>query len=165
MQIRKLSLLAGFFMFLVGCQENPVFSEYESFSNGWSTSDTLTFDFEAPDTIRPYDLFFVTRVNQDYAFNNLYLIATISFPNGKQIGDTLEYEMAYPDGELMGTGFGSVKESKLWYKSNVIFNEQGDYSIEVKHAMRKFGKIEALDTLQGIMDFGIHLETIKQAGN
>lgn len=165
MQIRKLPFLVGFCMCLVSCQENTVFSEYKSFSKGWTTSDTLVFDFEAPDTLRPYHLFFNTRVNQDYEFNNLYLIANISFPNGKQIGDTLEYEMAYPDGELMGTGFGSVKESKLWYKSNVIFTEQGDYTIEVKHAMRRFGKVEALDTLRGIMDFGIHLEIAKQAEN
>lgn len=165
MQTHKLFLLVGFFMCLVGCQENTVFTKYHSFSNGWSTTDTLVFDFAAPDTIRPHELFFITRVNQDYEFSNLYLIANISFPNGKQIGDTLEYEMAYPDGELMGNGFGSVKESKLWYKSNVVFTEEGDYKVKVKHAMRKFGKIEALDTLQGIMDFGIHLESVKQAEN
>ncbi|SDH05260.1 gliding motility lipoprotein GldH [Psychroflexus sediminis] len=165
MQTLKLFFLIGFCLCLLSCHENLKYSEYKSFSNGWSKTDTLLFDFEAPDTIQPYDLFFVTRVNQDYEFNNLYLIANISFPNGKQIGDTLEYEMAYPDGELMGTGFGSVKESKLWYKSNVIFTEKGEYQIEVRHAMRKFGKIKPLDTLQGIMDFGIHLETVKQAEN
>lgn len=165
MQSRKLFLLVAFCIGLASCQENIMYSDYQSFSKGWSKSDTLVFDFEAPDTINPYHLFFVTRLNQDYEFNNLYLISTISFPNGKQIGDTLEYEMAYPDGELMGNGFGSVKESKLWYKSNVIFTEKGDYKVKVKHAMRKFGEIEALDTLQGIMDFGIHLENVIQAEN
>lgn len=165
MQTLKLLLFVGFCMGLVSCQEDLVFSEYKNFDGGWPKTDTLVFDFEAPDTIQPYDLFFVTRVNQDYEFNNLYLIANISFPNGKQIGDTLEYEMAYPDGELMGTGLGSVKESKLWYKSNVVFTEPGTYDIELVQAMRKFGKIEALDTLKGIMDFGIHLETVKQAEN
>ena len=165
MRTRKLYLLVGFCICFVSCKENIIFSEYESFSDGWSKSDTLVFDFKAPDTIKPYHLFFNTRVNQDYEFSNLYLIANISFPNGKQIGDTLEYEMAYPDGKLMGNGFGSVKESKLWYKSNVVFTEKGNYTVEVKHAMRKFGKTEALDTLQGIMDFGIHLETTKQAEN
>lgn len=161
MRSLKLSLFLGFIISLVGCQDKIVFSKYKSFSKGWSTTDTLRYNFEAPDTIKPYHLFFNTRLNQDYEFDNLYLIAKISFPNGKQIGDTLEYEMAYPNGELMGTGFGSIKESKLWYKSNVTFTEKGDYKIEVKHAMRKFGKIEALDTLQGIMDFGIHLEAVE----
>ncbi|MBZ9652811.1 gliding motility lipoprotein GldH [Psychroflexus montanilacus] len=161
MRSLKLSLFLGFIISLVGCQDKIVFSKYKSFSKGWSTTDTLRYNFEAPDTIKPYHLFFNTRLNQDYEFDNLYLIAKISFPNGKQIGDTLEYEMAYPNGELMGTGFGSIKESKLWYKSNVTFTEKGDYNIEVKHAMRKFGKIEALDTLQGIMDFGIHLEAVE----
>jgi hypothetical protein len=31
--------------------------------------------------------------------------------------------------------------------------------------MRKFGKVEALDTLKGIMDFGIHIETIPKQEN
>jgi len=165
MQTLKLCVLVGFCVFLVSCNDNVMYSDYKSFDDGWFKNDTLMFDIQAPDTIKPYDLFFVTRVNQDYEFNNLYLIANISFPNGKQIGDTLEYEMAQSDGELMGKGFGSVKESKLWYKSNVVFTEKGNYTIEVKHAMRKFGKVEALDTLQGIMDFGIHLETIEPTEN
>jgi gliding motility-associated lipoprotein GldH len=153
-------------LFILGsCQEQVVFAKYQSLPYGWQNSDTLAFNFEAPDTTNAYHLFFNTRLNQDYEFNNLYLIANISFPNGKQIGDTLEFEMAYPNGELMGTGFGSVKESKLWYKSNVVFTEAGEYNIRVKQAMRKFGKTEALDTLHGIMDFGIHLEKVMPAKN
>ena len=155
----KLIVLIASILCVVGCQDNVVLSDYKSLSEGWKKTDTLVFNFEAPDTIRPFHLYFNTRLNQDYAFDNLYLISTIHFPNGKQIGDTLEYEMAYPSGELMGTGFGSVKESKLWYKSNVIFSEQGDYKIEVNQAMRKFGKVKALDTLKGVLDFGIQLET------
>ena len=118
----KLTLLVVSILCVVGCQDNVVLSDYKSLSESWKKTDTLVFEFEAPDTIRPFNIYFNTRLNQDYAFDNLYLISTIYFPNGKQIGDTLEYEMAYPNGELMGTGFGSVKESKLWYKSNVIFN-------------------------------------------
>lgn len=162
MRTPKLFLILGCCVCCLGCQEHTIFSEYKSFSEGWKQTDTLSFEFEAPDTITPHHLFFNLRVNENYEFNNLYLIAKISFPNGKQIGDTLEYEMAYPDGKLMGTGFGSVKENKLWYKSDVVFTEKGDYTIDVKPAMRKFGKIEALDTLHGIMDFGILLETAKQ---
>jgi gliding motility-associated lipoprotein GldH len=77
-----------------------------------------------------------------------------------QIGDTLEYKMAYPNGELMGEGFGSIKESKLWYKAGVTLSEQGTYTLKINQVMRKFGKIKALDTLKGVMDFGVHIETI-----
>jgi gliding motility-associated lipoprotein GldH len=142
-----------------------MFSNYESFNDGWPKEDTLVFEFEAPDTIRSFNLFFNTRLNQDYAFDNLFLISSISFPNGKQIVDTLEYEMAHPNGELMGKGFGSVKESKLWYKSDVNFIEEGEYKIKVNHAMRRFENIKELDTLKGIMDFGMQLETVEQAEN
>jgi len=159
MRSLSLFLIAVFCVSVLGCQDHVVFSDYKHFDEGWLQSDTLHFEFDAPDTIQPYQLFFNTRLNQAYAFNNLYLIATIHFPNGKQIGDTLEYEMAHPDGELMGQGFGSVKDSKLWYKSNVIFKEPGRYTLEVKQAMRKMESIHPLDTLQGVMDFGLHVET------
>jgi gliding motility-associated lipoprotein GldH len=165
MLTRNLLLLFILCFSFVGCDNTLKFSDYRSFSKGWINTDTLVYSFEAPDTVNSYHLFFNTRVNQDYEFNNLFLITNIEFPNGKQIGDTLEYEMAYPNGELMGEGFGSVKESKLWYKSGVSFSEQGIYKVEVKQAMRKFGKIEALDTLKGIMDFGIHIETIPKQKN
>ena len=165
MPTRNLLLLFILFFSFVACDNQLAFSDYRSFTKGWENTDTLEYSFEAPDTVNPYHLFFNTRVNQDYEFNNLFLIAYIQFPNGMQIGDTLEYEMAYPDGELMGEGFGSVKESKLWYKSGVTFSEQGTYTVKINQVMRKFRKVEALDTLKGIMDFGIHIETIPKQEN
>ena len=159
--MRSLSLLfvAVVFVSVLGCQDNVVFSDYKHFDEGWAGSDSLHFEFEAPDTIQPYHLFFNTRLNESYPFNNLYIITTVHFPNGKRIGDTLEYEMAYPNGELMGEGFGSIKDSKLWFKSDIVFTESGRYTIKVQQAMRKMESIEPLDTLRGIMDFGLHIET------
>ena len=57
------------------------------------------------------------------------------------IVDTLEYKMAQPNGELLGTGFTDVKENKLWYKENFTFNESGTYLIKLQHAMRENGNI------------------------
>lgn len=156
----KLLLALVFCVMLWSCNQEVVHTDYHSFSEGWASGDTLAFNFEAPDTIMPYHLFFNVRVNQDYKFDNMYLITSIQFPNGKTIGDTLEYEMAYPNGELMGVGLHSVKESKLWYKSGVVFSEKGRYQIQIKQAMRKLGDLKALDTLEGVMDFGIRIESV-----
>jgi len=158
MQSHKFFAL-GFIILICGaCQDQVVFTKYQSFSEAWSSTDTLNFNFEAPDTIHPHHMFFSTRLNENFEFNNLYLIASISFPNGKRITDTLEYQMAHPDGSLMGSGFGSVKESKLWYKSDVIFIEPGEYQVKIRQAMRRNGEIEAIDALKGVLDFGLHLE-------
>ena len=78
--------------------------------------------------------------------------------NGKVISDTLEYEMAYPNGDWMGQGFGDVYESKLWYKENVRFPETGTYQFKIRQAMRKNGNVNGISELQGITDVGFRIE-------
>lgn len=84
----------------------------------------------------------------------------MNFPNGKIITDTLEYEMAYPDGKFMGSGFGEVKENKLWYKEKVQFPEEGVYQVEIQQAMRKNGKIDPIEKLEGITEVGFRIEKV-----
>jgi hypothetical protein len=43
---------------------------------------------------------------------------SLELPNGYTKVDTLEYQMADPDGALLGDGFSDIKESKF-YKENV----------------------------------------------
>jgi hypothetical protein len=46
---------------------------------------------------------------------------SVEKPNGYTKVDTLEYQMAEPDGTLLGNGFTDIKESKLFFKENVKF--------------------------------------------
>jgi hypothetical protein len=48
---------------------------------------------------------------------------SVEKPNGYTKVDTLEYQMAEPDGTLLGNGFTDIKESKLFFKENVKFRE------------------------------------------
>jgi len=146
----------------ISCQDEAVyFSKYQSFPESWPKEVPAEFSFEAPDTTEVYDVFVMLRNTQDYAYRNLFLISDINFPNGKVIVDTLEYEMAYPNGELMGQGFG-LKTNKLWLKQGVKFTETGNYKVNIKHAMRAFGEINGLDSLQGITDVGLRIEKQNQ---
>jgi gliding motility-associated lipoprotein GldH len=148
---------------MVKCGDHQEYAEFKDFDEGWKKSDTLQFKFLQPDTTDLYNLYFNIRVDQKYAFNNIYLISKIRFPHGKIVQDTLEYRMAKPSGELLGVGGTGTKESKLWYKQGVTFPEEGSYTVSVRQAMRKRGKEKALDTLQGVIDFG--LITNKQQSN
>ena len=69
--------------------------------------------------------------------------------------------MASPTGEWLGTGMGSVKESKLWYRENVDFSNMGVYKLRVAHAMRKNGEVDGLENLLGITDVGVEVEKIQ----
>lgn len=156
--MRKQILLVFLLFALVSCQnETYVFSEYKTLGGTWKASDTLHFELAAKDTIALNNLYFHIRATQKYPYNNIFIIATLNFPNGKTLVDTLEYDMAFPDGKLMGSG-GSIKESLLWYKQNVQFLEEGTYQISLRQANRKASETDADQDLEGIEEVGLAIE-------
>ena len=154
----KRCLLLCSIILIISCDSKSVFSEYQSVSNTWGKEELLTFNFNAPDTINKYNLFINLRNNETYKFSNLFLIVNMEFPEGRTIVDTLEYEMAKPNGEWLGKGFSKLKENKLWYKEDVIFPNSGIYNIQIGHAMRINGRVDGLLSLDGIKDVGISIE-------
>jgi gliding motility-associated lipoprotein GldH len=123
----------------------------------------LRFTFEQKDTINPYNLFLNVRNNNDYPFNNMYLIVSLREPGKKPTIkiDTLEYQMADVDGTLLGEGFTDVKESKLWYLENYVFNRIGNYKVEVVQAVRATGEVNGVAELKGITELGLRIEKTK----
>jgi gliding motility-associated lipoprotein GldH len=65
----------------------------------------------------------------------------------------LNYVLAKPNGEWLGTGFGDTKET--FFNINWIkFPGKGKYEIGLAQAMRN-------DNLPGIEDIGVKIETAK----
>lgn len=151
------ALLLG--VLLVSCNGQTVLSAYKSTDNGvWDRDSIMRFTFGDLDTVQPYNIFINIRNDQTYPYSNLFLITELSFPNGDRVRDTLEYEMAARDGQWLGTGTGSLRESKLWYKENVVFPFSGVYILEVSQAMRKNGQVDGIVELEGITDVGYQIE-------
>lgn len=143
---------------LVSCNSNMVKSEYRATDGGfWNKDDVLEFTFSELDTVQEHDLFINVRNDETFPYNNLFLIAELNFPDGNTVTDTLEYEMALPDGTWLGKGYGSLKESKLWYKENIVFPTSGVYTLRVSHAMRKNGSVNGVINLEGITDVGFEI--------
>jgi len=149
-------LLAAVLLF--SCDTKQVFDNYKSVDTVWNKNDIVAFNFTPQDTITTYNTFVTIRNNNDYRYSNLFLLVAINYPNGKVTKDTLEYKMAKPNGELLGDGFTDVKESKLWHKEHFLFNESGEYTIEIQHAMRQNGVVKGIENLEGITDVGFRVE-------
>ncbi|MEJ1221557.1 gliding motility lipoprotein GldH [Sediminicola sp. 1XM1-17] len=144
---------------MASCETNTLHSEYKSTNNGyWNKDHTISFRFTEQDTISKNNMFINIRNDETYSYSNLFLIAELNFPTGETIRDTLEYEMSKPNGEWLGTGHGSLKENKLWYKENVVFPAKGVYILEISHAMRKNGSVDGIMDLKGITDVGFQIE-------
>ena len=165
MHLRKTNFigLLLLFLFLTSCDKKQFYSEYKELDGSWKKSDTLRFTFEQKDTIKPYNLFLAVRNNNDYPFNNMYLIVSLKEPGKKPTIkiDTLEYQMANVDGTLLGEGFSDVKESKLWYLENYVFNRIGNYKVEVVQAIRATGEVKGVAELKGITELGLRIENTK----
>ncbi len=146
---------------LVSCDEKRVFDQYESVLESWDQNEEIDFTLPQLDTTKTYNLFINVRNNNEFKYSNLFLISKMKFPNGKVIVDTLEYEMAAPDGKWLGTGFGDLKENKLWYKEEVSFTEEGEYTVQLQHAMRKNGEVSGINSLEGITDIGFRIEFVQ----
>lgn len=149
-------------LFFASCDKTRIYDDYKSLPGEWHRDSIIKFEFEAPDTLNHYNLFLNLRNTSDYPFSNIYLITELNFPNGKVISDTLQYEMAAPSGEWLGTGFGNVKESKLWYKENVQFTEEGRYMVTIQQAMRRRDSVQGIKRLEGITEVGFRIEDITQ---
>jgi gliding motility-associated lipoprotein GldH len=145
----------------ISCDKKRVFDEYKSVGNTWHKDSIVAFDLPKLDSKKHYNLFVNIRDNDDYPFNNLFLIVALEEPNKKVIVDTLEYEMTNPDGTLLGEGFTDVKENKLFFKENVTFNQKGIYKVRIKQAVRQTGKIEGVESLTGISDVGFRIESLE----
>lgn len=157
----SLLLLLAFFCY--SCQDALVYSEYRATSNGrWNADEIMEFEITGIDSTLVSNMFINVRNDETFAFSNLFLITEFELPNGETTKDTLEYEMAKPDGEWLGSGHGSIKENKLWYKENVVFRDTGVYKVRVAHAMRKNGEVNGIEALMGITDVGLAIEKKEQ---
>ncbi|MFV8356390.1 gliding motility lipoprotein GldH [Flavobacterium sp. XS1P32] len=156
MWIKNSALLLLVIIIFSSCDKKRVFDEYKSVGSAWHKDSIVTFNLPELDSTKRYDLFINVRDNNDYQFNNLFLIVALELPNGFTKVDTLEYQMAEPDGTLLGNGFSDLKESKLFYKENVRFRSK--YKVYIKQAVRENGKVLGVKALDGITEVGFRIE-------
>lgn len=155
---KRLFVLLALSIFITSCNDKHFFDEFQSTGSSWKQEDIKKFTFQQTDTISSYDMFINIRNNSSYPFGNIYLIAKVFAPDGKAQVDTLQYQMANPDGTLLGNGFTDTKESKLWFRENYRFKKAGVYTIELEHAIRKVGDSVGVSELEGVTDIGFRIE-------
>ena len=144
---------------LCSCSESLVYSDYRATSNSaWAKEDLMEFQFENNDTVSKHHLYISVRNDATFPYSNLFLIASMEFPSGMAIRDTLEYTMAAPDGSWLGQGAGSLIENRFWYKENIVFPATGVYTLRIEHAMRENGSVDGVNELPGITDVGVEIE-------
>ena len=157
----KNSLLICLLLVVMSCDSNRMFDKYVAIPNHeWSAENNIEFEVQTNDTLSKYNVFIQLRNTDNFEFSTLFIIGKIEFPNGTQVIDTLEYEMADVHGKWLGAGYTSVKENKLFYKENIQFSQSGTYRFNVRQATRKMVDIQGVNPLKGVSDVGLRIEKI-----
>lgn len=142
-------------IFLVGCSTSNDNVIMNPIDNKWSKKAEQKFKLEITDPQNPKNIIFFVRNNNQYPYSNIRFIVNFKNPDSKTAEvDTLNYILAKPNGEWLGTGFGETKETLFQYRTNYKFPKKGTYEVGVMQAMRN-------DNLPGIEDLGIKVETAK----
>lgn len=142
-------------IFLVGCSTSNDNVIMNPIDNKWSKKAEQKFKLEITDPQSPKNIIFVVRNNNQYPYSNIRFIVNFKNSDSKTSEvDTLNYILAKPNGEWLGTGFGETKETLFQYRTNYKFSKKGTYEVGVMQAMRN-------DNLPGIEDLGIKVETAK----
>lgn len=140
---------------LVACQSSSEEVYMKPLDGKWDAKKTQNFPFEIKDAQNQKNLLFVVRNNNEYPYSNIRFIVNLSDEKGKnKTIDTVNYLLAQPNGEWLGTGFGETKEIIFQYKLNYKFPKNGKYNLGITQAMRT-------NKLPGIEDIGIKIETAK----
>ncbi|TDL99731.1 MAG: gliding motility lipoprotein GldH [Flavobacteriaceae bacterium] len=154
--VKKLVLLFCLFIFLVGCRNNQVFSDYQSVEKtGWHKKKKLVFVYQNGKEDQTVDIYLGFRHNENYPYSNLNLRSEVS-QNGKILTqETLvDIPLAEPDGTWIGKGMGRIKEIKVPFKQKVELKSNGKYIFALWQAMRT-------DTLKGVEDMSLMIEKSK----
>jgi gliding motility-associated lipoprotein GldH len=121
----------------------------------WKLMDIASFKVQIKDTMNSNNVIFTIRNGSSYPFRNIYLFVTTTSPDGKQISDTLQYNLADEKGKWYGRGFSDIHELNLPYKSNVYFPLKGIYMFKIQHGMR-------VEDLKGVYDIGLRIEKFRK---
>ncbi len=152
----RLALVAVATLLAAACQQGYEYNEYVVLSKtGWGSDSLAVFRPEIPSAATPYDIWFLVRNENDYAYANLWLFIEAIAPNGASHTDTLECFLANPDGSWVGGGWGSLYSARYPYRLNTRFAEEGPYTFRVSHGMRD-------DVIRGINSIGMQIVETEQ---
>ena len=146
-------------LLIVRCVQKNSYVAYQSIGEEGLGTSPIVFEIpeNALDTLSK-NVFLRLRNNNTYPYSNIFLIVSLTAGKEEITKDTLEYLMASPDGKWLGKGFTEVKESKLWWKENVVFPDERPIKINISQAVRSNGINKGVKVLKGIVSVGVSIE-------
>lgn len=138
---------------MTSCRQSVIIDEVVAFPNvGWNSDSLAVFRADIVDASKSYDMWIQVRNDNNYSYANLWLfVDVISAKTSMMVRDTIECQLARPDGEWIGGGWGSLYTLECPYKLKVKFANDGRYTFRISHGMRDAD-------IKGIKSLGLRIE-------
>jgi len=135
----------------VACGPDYAYQQtYEIEGDAWSYADSLTFEFEVPDTNTIYDLYLEIKHAADYSNQNLYVRIHTNFPAGQQLTEQVSLELS-DKGRWEGTCRGDWCTVRIPIQSGAYFNQTGAHRFVLEQYMRR-------NPVEGIRSLGMFIQ-------
>ncbi len=145
-------LLLLFPAFITACTDNAIIdTNIEISDRNWSYIKTVRIPVQVKDASKAYNLYFNLRHTADYKYSNIFVIIYQTGPDKKRTKERKEFQLAYPDGEWLGSGSGNLYSYQLPFKENYKFPKKGIYVFEFEQNMRD-------NPLREVSDAGLRVE-------
>ncbi len=147
-----------FLLLMFACDRNRVYEGKVDFDKRvWSKQQKVKFDFEIPDTVITYDIYYTIRYTNKYPFQNLYLQYYLEDSSGNVLNKELNNIMLFDPvtGIPAGDGLGDIFTVQKKFIDHFQFPGPGLYGLSIEQFMR-------LDTIPEVLAIGIRVEKTRE---
>jgi gliding motility-associated lipoprotein GldH len=142
-------MLAILSALLISCSKNKIFEKYIKIENHeWKRDNLIQFDVDIKDVKSNYDITLALRHTTYYAFANIKVNVTITFPGGEMRTKDYNIFVCDTDGSFKGDGAGDLWDITYPVFNDITFPDAGVYKFEVQNVM-------PIMELPDIMDVGL----------
>jgi len=139
-------------IFFSSCEKNRIYEKNIAVKNYvWDSKFIPSYTIEIKDTSVLYNLYVNVRHAEIYPYQNIWLLVSTQFPDGKKSSRRIEVTLANDEGKWFGEGLGDIWDYRTLIQENAFFTEPGTYIFSLEQNMRQ-------DPLPGIMAVGIRVE-------
>lgn len=143
------------FAVLVACKKALVYSETHAFSDGvWGSGEMPEFNFDIQDSVGLFDMSFVLRLNNDYDYQNMWILMHTTKPEGTTSTDTINLQVFDEKGKWLGKKSGSTYTFTGVFAYKHRFEKVGKHAIRMEHAVMN-------PELRGVLDMTLLIEHSK----
>ena len=144
--------LLSLILLLTTCADKAIIDINKEISDrNWSYVKKIGIPVKIDNEKQTYDLYLNLRHTAAYKYSNIFVLIHQSGPNVKRTTERKEFQLAYPDGEWLGSGSGNLYSYQLLFKKNYKFPAKGVYVFEFEQNMRD-------NPLSEISDVGLRVE-------